>query len=41
VQIESVVVHEEDPKEEVAVKTVRALKEGYGGLDLAVGPADS
>jgi hypothetical protein len=34
---ESVVVHEEVLKEEAAVKTVRALKEQYGGWHLAVG----
>jgi hypothetical protein len=30
VEIESVVVHEEVPKEEATEKTVRALKEQYG-----------
>jgi hypothetical protein len=34
---ESVVVHEEVLKEEVTVKTVRALKEQYGDWHLAVG----
>jgi hypothetical protein len=30
VELESVTVHEEVPKEKAAVKTVRALKERYG-----------
>jgi hypothetical protein len=37
VEIESVVVHEEVPKEEATVKTVRALKEQYGDRHLAIG----
>jgi hypothetical protein len=37
VEIESIVVHEEVPKEEAAVKTVRALKERCGDWHLAVG----
>jgi hypothetical protein len=36
VEAESVAVHEEVPKEEAAVKTVRALKERYGDRHLAV-----
>jgi hypothetical protein len=31
------VVHEEDPTEEAAVKTVRALKKRYGDWHLTVG----
>jgi hypothetical protein len=34
---ESVVVREEVPEEEPAMKTVRALKEQYGDRDLALG----
>jgi hypothetical protein len=37
VEIKSVEVHEEVPKEEATVKTVRALKERYGDRHLAIG----
>lgn len=37
VKVESVVVHVEDPKEEAAVKTVRALKKQHGDQHLAIG----
>jgi hypothetical protein len=37
VEIESIVVHEEVPKEEATVKTVRALKERYGDQRVALG----
>jgi hypothetical protein len=37
VETESVAVHEEVPKEEAEVKTVRALKKRYGDQHLAVG----
>jgi hypothetical protein len=37
VQTEFVAVHEEVPKEEAAVKTVRALKKQYGDRHLIVG----
>jgi hypothetical protein len=37
VEIESVAVHDEVPKEEAITKTVRALKEWYGDRQLAVG----
>jgi hypothetical protein len=36
-KLEAVVVHQEVPKEEAAVKTVRALKEHYGDQHLAIG----
>jgi hypothetical protein len=36
VETESVAVHEEVPKNEAAVKTVRALKKRYGNLHLDV-----
>jgi hypothetical protein len=35
-EIESIVVHEEVPKHEAAVKTVRALKKRHGGRHVAV-----
>jgi hypothetical protein len=37
VEIQPVVVHEEVPKAQAAVKTVRALKRRYGDWHLAVG----
>jgi hypothetical protein len=37
VEIGSVSVHEEVPKEEATVKTFRALKKRYGDQHLAVG----
>jgi phosphoribosylformimino-5-aminoimidazole carboxamide ribonucleotide (ProFAR) isomerase len=37
VEIQSVAVHEEVPKEEAAEKTVIALKERYGDQHLAIG----
>jgi hypothetical protein len=37
VKIESVAVHKEVPKEEAAVKTVRAQKKLYGDRHLAIG----
>jgi hypothetical protein len=35
--LESIVVHEEVPKEEAAVETVRALRERYGDQHIALG----
>jgi hypothetical protein len=35
--MKSVAVHEEVPKEEAAVKTVRALKKQHGNWHLATG----
>jgi hypothetical protein len=37
VEIESLMVHEEFPKEEAAVKTVRTQKKLYGDWHLAIG----
>jgi hypothetical protein len=37
VELESIAVHEEFPKEKAAVKNVRALKKLYGNRHLAVG----